>query len=132
MKTLSLALAAGTLTAALAGALSNSSAIAAPYKHVLLISIDGLHALDLANYVAAHPDSTLASWSRPGLLSQCADDHARPTPSRALLAQVTGGTPKSTGVFYDDSFDRTYFAPGSDCKGAPGAEVAFAENIDVD
>jgi hypothetical protein len=35
-------------------------------------------------------------------------------------------------VFYDDSFDRTFFEPGSDCKGAPGAEVSFAENIDVD
>ena len=36
-------------------------------KHVLLISVDGLHALDLSNYVATHPDSTLAklesSWS---------------------------------------------------------------------
>lgn len=49
-----------------------------------------------------------------------------------MLALVTGGTPRSTGVFYDDSYDRTYFAPGSDCTGAPGAEVAFAENIDVD
>ena len=35
-------------------------------------------------------------------------------------------------MFYDDSYDRTYFAPASDCKGLPGAEVAFAENIDVD
>ncbi len=38
----------------------------------------------------------------------------------------------STGVFYDDGFDRTYFAPGSICTGTPGAEVSFAENIDVD
>jgi hypothetical protein len=29
-------------------------------KHVLLISVDGLHALDLTNYVAAHPSSALA------------------------------------------------------------------------
>jgi hypothetical protein len=26
-------------------------------KHVLLISVDGLHALDLSNFVASHPDS---------------------------------------------------------------------------
>ncbi len=37
------------------------------------------------------------------------------------MAQVTGGTPKSTGVFYDESYDRIYFAPASDCKGEPGA-----------
>lgn len=29
-------------------------------KHVLLISVDGLHALDVANYVAAHPNSAMA------------------------------------------------------------------------
>jgi len=29
-------------------------------KHVLLISVDGLHALDVANYVALHSKSALA------------------------------------------------------------------------
>jgi hypothetical protein len=132
MKTLSLALAAGTLTAALAGALSNSSAIAAPYKHVLLISVDGLHALDLANYVAANPKSSLAALADTGIFYPNALASAPSDSFPGLVAQVTGGTPKSTGVFYDDSYDRTYFAPASDCKGEPGAEVAFAENIDVD
>jgi predicted AlkP superfamily pyrophosphatase or phosphodiesterase len=33
------------------------------FKHVLLISVDGLHALDVANHVAAHPDSALAELS---------------------------------------------------------------------
>ena len=36
-------------------------------KHVLLISVDGLHALDLANYVATHKDSTLAALSLHGV-----------------------------------------------------------------
>lgn len=30
-------------------------------QHVILISVDGLHALDLANFIKPHPDSTLAS-----------------------------------------------------------------------
>ena len=29
-------------------------------RHVLLISVDGLHAVDLANYIKANPGSTLA------------------------------------------------------------------------
>jgi hypothetical protein len=66
------------------------------------------------------------AFSHRDFLSQCA------VAQSFRLGQVTGGSPKSTGVFYDDSFDRTYFAPGSDCKGVPGVEVAFAENIDVD
>jgi hypothetical protein len=33
--------------------------------HVLLLSVDGLHARDVARYVEAHPRSALASASRP-------------------------------------------------------------------
>ena len=36
-------------------------------KHVLLISVDGLHALDVSNYVAAHPNSALAELSSHGV-----------------------------------------------------------------
>ncbi len=36
-------------------------------RHVLLISVDGMHALDLSNYIATHPDSTLAELSRHGV-----------------------------------------------------------------
>src|SRR5205085_7588631 len=35
-----------------------------PIRHVLLVSIDGLHAVDLANYVKTHPNSALAQLSR--------------------------------------------------------------------
>jgi len=52
-----------------------------------------------------------------------------------LLAPTTGGTSRSTGVFYDDSYDRSLFAPksaGANCSGPPGAETVYAENIDKD
>jgi Type I phosphodiesterase / nucleotide pyrophosphatase len=66
-------------------------------------------------------------------------DRATPTtkPSDSfpgLLAQLTGGTSKSTGVFYDDSYDRTLFAPAGNpaapCAKGPGGEVNLAENTD--
>ncbi len=132
MKRHVLALAAGTLAAFSSGTLSTSGATAAPYKHVLLISVDGLHALDLANYAARNPASSLAALVHTGIFYPNALTSAPSDSFPGFVAQVTGGTPKSTGVFYDDSYDRTYFAPASDCKGLPGAEVAFAENIDVD
>lgn len=110
---------------------SAQSAFAARYQHVLLISIDGMHAIDLANYIAAHRDGALAKLSTHGVTYAHAMTSGPSDSFPGLLAQVTGGTPHSTGVYYDDSYDRTYFAPDSDCKGAPGAEVAFAENIDV-
>jgi hypothetical protein len=129
MKTITKLLAAAAMAAS---SLVATHAAAAAYKHVLLISVDGLHALDLANYVSAHPDSTFASLVKTGIFYPNALTTNPSDSFPGMLAQVTGGTPKSVGVFYDDSFVRNYFAPASDCKGTPGAETAFAENIDVD
>lgn len=52
---------------ALAALALPSAELAAPYAHTLLISVDGLHALDLANYVTAHPNSALAKLSGHGV-----------------------------------------------------------------
>jgi hypothetical protein len=107
-------------------------AASAPYEHVLLISVDGLHAIDLANYVATHPKSAMAGLYSTGVFYPNALTTAPSDSFPGLVAQVTGGSPAVTGVYYDDSFDRSYFAPASDCKGEAGAEVAFAENVDKD
>ena len=101
-------------------------------RHVLLISVDGMHESDLAGFVAGHPSSTLAKLSDSGVAY--ADAHA-PTPTDSfpgLTALVTGGTPKSTGIYYDDSYDRTLFPPSSDCTGAPGTEATYFEILAVD
>lgn len=101
-----------------------------PPLHVLLISVDGLHAVDAARYIRLHPDSTLARLSSTGITYNQASS-ARPSDSfPGLLAMVTGGLPKTTGVYYDDSYDRTLYAPGSNCQGAPGTEVVYDESID--
>src|SRR5262249_28607705 len=88
-------------------------------------------ALDLANYVAAHPRSALGRLSHHGITYTHA--HAvRPTDSfPGLLAIVTGGTPATTGVWYDDSYDRRLSPPGSDCS-TRGTEVVYDESIDFD
>jgi len=132
MKSITRLLGAGALSLAALGLGTSAVLAAGPYQHVLLISIDGMHAIDLANYAAAHPSSTLGSLLKTGIQYANALSPAPSDSFPGMLALVTGGTPRSTGVFYDDSFDRTYFAPGSDCSGAPGAEVSFAENVDVD
>lgn len=113
---------------------SASSQVAASnaIEHVLLLSIDGLHAVDLKNFVAAHPTSALAKLASYGTTYTNAQ---APYPSDSfpgLLALVTGGHPKSTGVYYDDSFDHELYAPGSSCRGKVGTEVVYDESIDVD
>lgn len=46
------------------------------------------------------------------------------------MAPFTGGSPRTTGIWYDDVWDWTWYAPGSDCNGPVETEVQYAENID--
>ena len=101
-------------------------------EHVLLISVDGMHELDLQRYVDGHPKSAFARLVDHGVHYTHAST-AKPSDSfPGLMAFMTGGSPRSHGVFYDDSYDRTLFPPGSQCKGAAGTETLFAENLDYD
>src|SRR5436190_20803156 len=89
-------------------------------KHVLLISVDGLHALDVSRYVASNPNSALAQLSRHGTTYTSARTPVHTDSFPGLLALVTGGSPVSHGTFYDVSFDRTIFDPtNTTCSGAP-------------
>ena len=102
---------------------------------VLLLSIDGLHAIDLDRFVASHPDSTLASLSGTGRTYTNASASKPSDSFPGLLAMVTGGTPRSTGVYYDDGFDRALApanalpAPDPSCVGS--ARVQWKQNLDV-
>jgi predicted AlkP superfamily pyrophosphatase or phosphodiesterase len=99
-------------------------------KRVLLISVDGLHASDLSMLVKLKPESSLAALSKTGLTYSNASS-AMPSDSfPGLLALITGGSPKSTGVYYDNSYDRSLSAPGTKCE-TKGTEVVFDESADV-
>ena len=100
-------------------------------RHVLLISVDGLHALDVANYVAAHPNSALAELSRHGVTYSNARTPANSDSFPGLLALITGGSPISHGLFYDVSYDREIFDPTNiTCSGQPGNMMVFDESTD--
>ncbi|WP_326568910.1 alkaline phosphatase family protein [Amycolatopsis rhabdoformis] len=102
--------------------------------HVLLISVDGMHQSDLAWYTAAHPQSALAQLVGHG--TQYA--HAStPVPSDSfpgLVAQITGGNPATTGVYYDATYNHGLLPAGTtNCAGAkPGAVVDYTEDLDHD
>jgi predicted AlkP superfamily pyrophosphatase or phosphodiesterase len=100
-------------------------------KHVLLISVDGLHALDVANYVSAHPGSALATLSSQGITYSNARTPANSDSFPGLLALVTGGSPVSHGLFYDVSYNRGIFDPtNTTCSGQPGNMQVFDESVD--
>ena len=102
--------------------------------HVLLVSVDGLHQSDLEWYVAHHPGSELAKLAGGGA------EYARantPIPSDSfpgMVAQVTGGNPRTTGVYYDDEYNHAVLPAGTtSCHGQPtGGEVIYDSPDDID
>ncbi|MEO8127528.1 MAG: alkaline phosphatase family protein [Bryobacteraceae bacterium] len=98
-------------------------------KRVLLISVDGMHSLDLANYIASNPNSTLALLTQNGYNYTNA---ASTKPSDSIpgtAGYVTGGTPAVTGMYYDDAYNRKWSPPGSACA-TVGAVVDLKQGID--
>jgi hypothetical protein len=101
-------------------------------KQVLLISVDGLHALDVARFVESHPSSALAELSGHGVTYTTARTPANSDSFPGLLALVTGGSPISHGLFYDVSYDRTIFDPtNTTCTGQAGNTMVFDESVDL-
>lgn len=144
---------------ALAAALLSSTAVLVPsaladrqeVKHVLLLSIDGMHAVDLANCASgvsgvnggAPYCPNLAQLTQHGITYQQTSTSIPSDSFPGLTALVTGGSPRSTGAFYDVSYDRSLSPPaqttpygirgGADlCPGTVGTQVGFDEEIDAD
>ncbi|CAG8453971.1 14183_t:CDS:2 [Acaulospora morrowiae] len=102
------------------------------FKHVLLISIDGLHQVDVDVFTKANPESTIAKLLKNGVYFKKARTSLPSDSFPGLLAQLTGGSPATTGVWYDDAWDGTYFAPGSKCNGTAGYNTVWDESLDMD
>jgi len=82
--------------------------------HVLLISIDGMHAVDYENCVNAGTCPNLAALGQTGI-NYTRTSTSRPSDSfPGLMALVTGGTPKTVGAFYDVAWDRVLAPPAVD------------------
>lgn len=116
------------------GSSSSGASTALSAKHVLLISVDGFHQADLGNCLGANTCPTLAALAASGVVYSAAHTTTPSDSFPGLLSMVTGGTPKSTGVYYDDSYDRTLYAPGSNCVASaangPGIEAVYDESIE--
>ena len=117
-------------------------------QHVLLINIDGMHSLDFANCAKGVPDygnqpycPHLAALSSTGVHYLQALTSKPSDSFPGLVAQITGGTPRSAGIFYDVSYDRALSPPAKTtpygivggpklCPSVIGTQVGFDEEID--
>jgi hypothetical protein len=89
--------------------------------HVLLLSIDGMHAVDFYNCSHGMAGINGGNAYCPNLvaLSQTGINYVATqssTPSDSfpgLAALVTGGSPRTTGLYYDVAYDRSLDAPAT-------------------
>jgi hypothetical protein len=88
-------------------------------KHVLLLSIDGMHVVDFYN--CSHGIASvnggdpycpnMAALSQTGI-NYVNTESSKPTDSfPGMAALASGGTPKTTGLYYDVAYDRSLDAP---------------------
>ena len=88
-------------------------------RHVLLISIDGMHAVDFINCSQGLSGVNGGQPYCPNLaeLAENGVNYTRTTTSRpsdsfpGLMALVTGGSPKTVGAYYDVAYDRVLAPP---------------------
>src|SRR5262249_44003689 len=102
-------------------------------RHVLLISVDGMHQSDLDWYVAQHPISELAQLVDGGAVysNNHTSDPSDSDPGGTAL--MTGGDPRATGVYYDVEYNHaTYEAGTTSCTGPTGGDVVYDSPDDKD
>ncbi|HJS89489.1 MAG TPA: alkaline phosphatase family protein [Steroidobacteraceae bacterium] len=83
-------------------------------RHVLLISIDGMHAVDLSNCMASGTCPHLAALASSGVTYTSASTSKPSDSFPGLVAIVTGASPKLAGVYYDVAYDRVFAPPAED------------------
>jgi hypothetical protein len=110
-----LLLTASTLVAQAGNRTSSPTSI----QHVLLLSIDGMHALDFINCAngivganGGQPYCPNLASLKPTSVDYLFAYTSEPSDSfPGLMALVTGGSPRSVGAFYDDAYDRSLDPP---------------------
>jgi hypothetical protein len=121
-------------------------------RHVLLISIDGMHALDYLNCSKGVSGANNGQPYCPNLaeLGETAVNYLDTSTSKTsdsfpgLMALMTGGSPRTVGAFYDVAYDRSLDAPtittGNGVASGPctpgaaptGTTTEYDEGIDID
>ncbi len=131
---------------------TNNNFLKGNIKRVLLISVDGMHAVDFEN--CARGISTinngqpfcpaLAALGKTGVNYVAASTSKTSDSFPGLTAIITGGSPAYTGVYYDVAYSRNYDAPakttGNGLGAGPctpfatptGTTTEYEEGIDID
>jgi hypothetical protein len=101
-------------------------------RRVLVISIDGMHSLDFGLCVKNNSCPAIAQLASQGINFSNAST-TKPSDSIPSTTGIfTGGTPAVTGMWYDDAYNRSWFAPtNTTCTGTPGTTFSLKGDIDL-
>src|SRR6266581_612961 len=102
----------------------------APYQHVLILSIDGLREADLADPATAAYLPNIRGFEHSAIHYSDAHTVVPSDSVPASLSYFTGAGPKTTGVYYEDSYDRSLYAAGGFLGGPQGTLVSLREVLD--
>ena len=101
-------------------------------RRVLVISIDGMHALDFALWTKNNPASALANLAARGVNYKNATTTKPSDSIPATVGIFSGGSPAVGGMYYDDAYNRAWFAPTNlTCTGAPGVVIDLKQGINA-
>ncbi len=121
-------------------------------KHVLLLSVDGMHAVDYLNCSQGVKGANGGAPYCPNMaalgvtgVNYVAASTSKPSDSfPGLMALMTGATPRTMGIYYDVAYDRSLDAPavttGNGLAAGPctaygvptGTTTEYEEGIDID
>ena len=89
-----------------------------PYKHVLILTIDGFRETDLEDAHLSVDLPNLRALQAAGITYLNATSPAPADSFPGLLGIMTGANPRTTGVYFDESYTRTLFAPPTSVNGS--------------
>ena len=97
-----------------------SVAAASAAERAILISVDGMHAIDLALYIKNNPDSAFARLAQRGVTYSNARTPLLGDSTPGLVSLATGATPATTGLIYSPFYDRSLLPPSGE-NSLPGS-----------
>ena len=81
------------------------------FRHVLFISIDGMHAPDMAVWIKNNPNSALTKLSTQGLMYTNASSTKPSDSIPSAVGIFTGASPATGGTYYDDAYNHAMGPP---------------------
>ncbi|GAC1345983.1 MAG: alkaline phosphatase family protein [Acetobacteraceae bacterium] len=115
----------------LCGTIASGPALAAnTFSHVVILSVDGLHQADLTDPATRAYLPNIVGLTQTGVTYSNVTGSQPSDSFPGTAALLTGASPRTTGVFYDDSYVRNYTAPGGTAATPKDTEAQYAENID--